>query len=83
MSFDESRQQRHPRQVDYLGISGGFDTICWSCCFNSLTAYEHNPIVVKLGRFAIENVRGLEEINCLGLGGLGLRVHLTDRRINH
>jgi hypothetical protein len=38
---------------------------------------------VKLGRFAIENVRRLEEINGLGLGGFGLRPHLTDQRINH
>jgi len=78
MSFDESRQQREPRQVYHLGIEGRFDTICWSCFFNAFAAYKHHPIVVKLGRLAIENVRGLEEINCLGLSDWGLCACLID-----
>src|SRR5260370_41019859 len=83
MSFDESRQQRHPGQVDYFGIAGRFDTTCCSGCFNALAAYEHNPIIVKLRRFAVEYVSRLEEINRLRRGDCGLSARLIDWRSHH
>src|SRR5207253_7222033 len=54
MRFDQTGHQRQTRKIDHFRARRPADGTCWSSRLDLLTAHEHHPVVMKLGRLTVE-----------------------------